>query len=124
MPYEPGHALGRYEIRSLAATGGMGEVYRGFDPVLEREVAIKVIKSGEVAAGRLTRFQSEIRAIAGIAHANVLTIHDCGVGSEGPYLVTELLQGEPLSDRVASGPLDASAFLSIAVQILKGLEAA
>src|ERR1700676_367673 len=82
--WTPGSQLGSYQILNLLGTGGMGQVYRAFDPRLRREVAIKV------AAERFSeRFDREVRAVAALNHPNICTLHDVGAN----YLVMELIDG-------------------------------
>mgnify|MGYP000203423394 FL=1 len=89
---------GRYVLRSLLAVGGMGEVWRGLDTDLDREVAVKVLK--ESAAENetfLKRFRNEAKNAAGLLHANIAQVFDFGDHDGTPYLVMELVEGEPLS---------------------------
>ncbi|HYX95466.1 MAG TPA: serine/threonine-protein kinase, partial [Geodermatophilus sp.] len=123
----------RYELRSLIATGGMGEVWRGQDRVLGREVAVKVLKSqftGDPVF--LTRFRTEGRLSAGLSHPNIAVLHDYGEGepvSPGGdrlvYLVMELVDGEPLSAVLArEGRLTPERTLDLLGQVAAGLAAA
>jgi serine/threonine protein kinase/TolB-like protein/Flp pilus assembly protein TadD len=136
-----GTRLGPYELDRLIAAGGMGQVYRALDTRLGREVAVKVLPQ-DVAADpeRLHRFQLEARAVAALNHSNIVAIYDVGVsqavpsttsdvtGSEGSrpvhYLVTELLQGQTLRERIANGRLPLCDGLDIALQIAAALAAA
>src|SRR5262245_15389912 len=110
----PGSRLGPYEILGLLGAGGMGQVYRAFDPRLHREIAIKI------AAERFSeRFDREVRAIATLNHPNICTIHDVGPN----YLVTELVDGETLREWFKRGlPIEQN--LEIARQVLEALRAA
>src|SRR5262245_20695480 len=110
----PGSRLGPYEILGLLGAGGMGQVYRAFDPRLHREIAIKI------AAERFSeRFDREVRAIAMLNHPNICTIHDVGPN----YLVTELVDGETLRDWFKRAlPIERN--LEIARQVLEALRAA
>jgi serine/threonine protein kinase len=121
-----GTHLGPYEIRAPIAAGGMGEVYRSFDTRLAREVAVKVLPRHSLdSPDAMTRFQREARAIAALNHPNILAIHD--VGSEGDvhFAVTELLEGETLGTRLATGgPLVPSKAVEYAAEIAHGLAAA
>ena len=103
----------------------MGVVYKGRDPRLGREVAIKVLAPSFAAdQDRLRRFEQEARAAGSLNHPNVLTVFDLGTHESGPYLVTELLQGETLRSRLARGPLPPPKALEIAAEIAQGLAAA
>jgi serine/threonine protein kinase len=103
----------------------MGEVYRGRDPRLGRDVAIKVLPSNASSdPGRLHRFEQEARAAAALNHPNILAVYDVGVHDGAPYIVSELLEGETLRVKVATGPLPVRTALEYAVQIAHGLAAA
>src|SRR5881296_1651341 len=91
--------LGRYEIRSQIGEGGMGEVYRAFDPKINREVAIKVLPAAfSTDKDRLSRFEQEAQAAGALNHPNVLAIYDVDTHDGAPYVVSELLAGEVLRD--------------------------
>ena len=125
MPLAPGTHLGAYEIRSLIGAGGMGEVYRASDPRLKREVAIKVLpRAFSQDADRMRRFELEAQAAGRLNHPNVLAIYDVGVPEGSPYLVSELLEGESLRDRLRSGKLPPQRALDYARQFAAGLGAA
>jgi serine/threonine protein kinase/Tol biopolymer transport system component len=107
MSLAPGVRLGPYEIRSPLGAGGMGEVYRAHDARLGRDVAIKVLPAGFSAdPGRLQRFEQEARAAAALNHPNILAVYDIGQhpstgsGQAAPYIVSELLEGETLRERL------------------------
>ncbi len=121
----PGTRLGPYEVVAQIGAGGMGEVYKARDTRLGREVAIKVLP-GEFAADpdRLRRFEQEARAVAALSHPNILDVHDVGTHEGSPYLVTELLEGETLRDRLHSGGLPVRKAVDTAIHIAQGLAAA
>ncbi len=106
MPLAEGTWLGPYQIVQPLGSGGMGEVYRAHDARLVRDVAIKVLPSdlsGDPI--RRQRFEREARAIAALNHPHICILHDIGDHAGVEYLVMELLDGEPLADRLARGPL-------------------
>ena len=106
MTPAPGTRIGPYEILAQVGAGGMGEVYRARDTRLEREVAIKVLPAAlSRDADRLRRFEQEARATSALNHPNILVIHDIGSHDGSPYIVSELLQGETLRERLREGPL-------------------
>jgi formylglycine-generating enzyme required for sulfatase activity/dienelactone hydrolase len=135
-------------VVELIGSGGMGEVYRARDPRLGRDVAIKVLPAEYAAdSERLRRFEQEARAVAALSHPNILAIFDVGsapvssraegqvssrAGGEGSavsgesvhYLVTELLEGESLRERLRSGPLPVRKAVELGVGIANGLAAA
>jgi eukaryotic-like serine/threonine-protein kinase len=103
----------------------MGEVYRARDPRLGREVAVKVLPPAFLRdPERLCRFEQEARAASALNQPNILTIHDVGEAEQGPYVVSELLEGETLRAILADGKLPARRTLDYAVQIARGLAAA
>ena len=120
----PGTRLGPYEILAPLGAGGMGEVYRARDPRLQREVAIKVLPA-ETAADpeMLARLANEARAVAALAHPNILSVFDVGADRGVSYVVTELLDGATLRDRLSSGALPVPVATDFARQILAGLAA-
>lgn len=125
MPLASGTKLGPYEIESQLGAGGMGEVYRARDPRLRRDVAIKVLPETLVRdTDRLSRFETEAQVIAALNHPNILAIFDIGEFGSAPYIVSELLQGETLRDRLGTGPLPVRKVLDYAQQIACGLAAA
>jgi len=120
-----GSKLGPYEILAPLGAGGMGEVYRARDPRLDREVAIKVL-SEEVATDpdRLHRFEKEAKAAGALDHPNILIVHDVGTHEGFPYVVTELLKGETLRERMAESRLSVDKAVEYGVQIARGLATA
>jgi eukaryotic-like serine/threonine-protein kinase len=126
MPLSAGDRLGPYEILAPLGAGGMGEVYRARDTRLGREVAVKILRLELVdSPDRRRRFELEARAASGLNHPNIITVHDIGDdGAGAPYIVSEVLQGEPLSGVLKRGPLSVRRLLDISVQITDGLAAA
>jgi eukaryotic-like serine/threonine-protein kinase len=125
MALTSGIKLGPYEIVAPLGAGGMGEVYRARDPRLGRDVAIKVLP-GSFAADteRLRRFEQEAHAVAALNYPNILAIYDVGEANGAPYVVSEILEGETLRDRLRSGPLSSRKVLDYGLQIARGLAAA
>ena len=120
-----GETLSHYEIVEKIGAGGMGEVYRARDPRLGREVAIKVLPSSlSQNVDRLARFEKEARTTGTLNHPNVLAIYDVGSDGGVPFLVTELLTGETLRERIDGGSLTRRKALEFAAQIADGLAAA
>ncbi len=103
----------------------MGEVYRARDSRLRREVAIKVLPAAlSLDADRMRRFEQEALATAALNHPNILAVFDIGTSEGSPYVVSELLEGETLRERLRSGPVPARKALDYAMQIAHGLAAA
>jgi eukaryotic-like serine/threonine-protein kinase len=148
MALAPGTKLGPYEIQSLLGAGGMGEVYRARDTRLQRDVAIKILPNSLANdQDRLRRFEQEARAVAALNHPNLLTVFDVGsaplaqtadgtnapdaaaavaghVAADSPFIVSELLEGATLRERLADGQLRERKALEYAIQIARGLAAA
>lgn len=120
-----GQQIGHYRVLEKIGAGAMGEVFRARDERLGRDVAIKLIRPASSSnPDHLRRFEQEARAAAALNHPNILSIYD--VGSEGttPYIVSELLEGKTLRQKLAAGPLPVKDALVYSVQIAQGLTAA
>ena len=130
MSLPAGTRLGPYEIVAPLGAGGMGDVYRGRDTRLERNVAIKVLGAHLATDPQFRlRFEREARAISSLEHPNICTLFDVGEQGNISYLVMPLLDGETLADRL-SGPdghdraLPVREALRIAIEIASAIEAA
>jgi serine/threonine protein kinase len=120
-----GSKLGPYDIQSTIGAGGMGEVYSARDARLNRDVAIKILPASfSNDPDRLQRFAQEARAAAALSHPNILSIYDIGDEHGAPYVVSELLEGETLRDRLRNGPIPSRKAIEYARQIASGLAAA
>jgi Tol biopolymer transport system component len=125
MALTSGTKLGPYEIQSSIGAGGMGEVYRARDTRLAREVAIKVLPEAFARdADRLQRFEHEARVLSTVNHPNILAIHDVGAQGDLHYLVSELLEGQTLREKMNAGPLSQRRVTEYAVEMARGLAAA
>ena len=125
MPIPAGTKLDSFEIISPVGAGGMGEVYRARDSVLKRDVAIKVLPEyWSRDPDRLRRFEVEAQAAATLNHPNVISIFHVGRYEGSPYIVTELLQGETLRERLRHGAMPLREVLDIGGSIAQGLAAA
>jgi serine/threonine protein kinase/Tol biopolymer transport system component len=125
MPLVAGSRLDSYEIITPLGAGGMGEVYRARDAALKRDVAIKVLPEyWSRDPERLRRFEQEAQATAALNHPNIVSIFHVGQYEGSPYIVTELLQGESLRDRLRKGPLRLREVLDHGVELARGLAAA
>jgi serine/threonine protein kinase len=123
---------GRYQLVQRIGVGGMSEVWRGHDEVLDRAVAVKIMAPaaegtfGQVSEVDLVR--TEARSAARLAHPNVAGVHDFGTagapGHEVPYIVMELVEGQTLSDHLAAGPLDWRIAVRICAEVAAALAAA
>jgi serine/threonine protein kinase len=120
-----GSRLGPYEIVAPIGAGGMGEVYRARDSRLGREVAVKVLPASfSTDPDRMRRFELEARAAGILNHPNITAVYDVGTIDGSPYVVTELLEGETLRNRLAGGALAPRRAIDYALQIAHGLAAA
>ncbi len=125
MALASGTKLGPYEILAPLGAGGMGEVYRARDTRLERVIAIKVLpESVATDAERLRRFEQEAKTVAALNHPNIVSVHDIGEASGIRYIVTELLEGQTLREKLRNGPLSSRRAIEYGLQIAQGLAAA
>src|SRR5205809_3780231 len=93
---EPPKQIGRYEILNLLGSGGMGEVYRAYDPVLKRNVALKLIRWQ--APELIERFEREAQAQARVEHDNVCRVYEVGVADNRQYIAMQLIEGKTLNE--------------------------
>jgi serine/threonine protein kinase len=125
MSLAAGSRLDSYEIIALLGAGGMGEVYRAHDLALKREVAIKVLPAYCAREPeRVRRFEREAQSAAALSHPNIVSIFHIGKHEGTPYIVTELLQGVTLRDRLVRGPVRLREVLDFGQQIAHGMAAA
>ncbi|MFS8085776.1 MAG: protein kinase domain-containing protein, partial [Acidobacteriota bacterium] len=121
----PNTTIAQYTIVSKIGEGGMGEVWRARDPKLGRDVAIKVLPASlSENEDRLRRFEQEAQAAGALNHPNILVIYHIGTHEDAPYIVSELLEGETLRDRMAGAALPQRKAIDYALQIARGLAAA
>ncbi|HUF49126.1 MAG TPA: serine/threonine-protein kinase [Vicinamibacterales bacterium] len=115
--------IGRYEILDLIGRGGMGVLYRGHDPSLERDVAVKMMHLDFTRDhSARERFQREARAVARLAHKNIVTIHELGEIDGAPFIVMELLGGKDLDEMLKSqAPMSLGQKLDIVAQLCEAL---
>jgi len=121
----PGVRLGPYEISAQIGVGGMGEVYRARDTVLNRDVAIKMLPAPLAAdPDRIARLRREAQLLASLNHPNIAHVYGLQQTDETQALVMELVDGPTLADRIAEGPISVNDTRSIAKQIADALEVA
>ena len=123
MKLAPKTKIGRYEIRALLGTGGMGEVYSAYDTQLERAVALKLLKQSE-DRDKLRRFRQEAKAVSALNHPNILTVYDFGQYENFHFIVSELIEGKTLRERINEGSLQTDEILDMGVQTANALAAA
>jgi len=120
-----GTQLGPYIIASTLGSGGMGEVYRARDPRLDRDVAIKILPQHLAADSvALQRFEREAKALAALSHPNILTVYDIGNEQGTFFVVTELLEGATLREKIGRSGLSLHETIEIFLQASEGLTAA
>jgi serine/threonine protein kinase/tetratricopeptide (TPR) repeat protein len=116
--------IGQYEILALLGAGGMGEVYRARDTILRRDVAIKILPpTFAMDPDRMRRLEKEARAASALNHPNIITIH--GIGKEGGicYIVTEMISGQTLRERLARARMKPQEAIDVAIQVSEALAA-
>jgi TolB-like protein/predicted Ser/Thr protein kinase len=116
-----GRSVSHYRIVEKLGEGGMGEVYRAHDQRLDRPVAVKVLRELGEGEEQRERFWREARAAARTSHPHVCQIYEVGEDQGRPFLVMELLQGEPLDARLLRGPLSPGEALRVMEQTLSAL---
>jgi serine/threonine protein kinase len=110
----------RYRLDERIGTGGMADVFRATDELLNREVAVKVLREVSDPSAR-SRFVDEARTLAGLNHPNLVILLDAGILGERPYLVLTLADDDTLAARIAQGPLPSGEVGLIGAQIAQGL---
>ncbi len=120
-----GASVSRYIILSLLGEGGLGRVYLAYDPELDRKVAIKLMRDGAGASEEVTaRLLREGRAMARLAHPNVVVVHDIGMSALGPFIAMEVVEGGTLRQWLAAAPRTWQQIRDMFVAAGRGLEAA
>jgi eukaryotic-like serine/threonine-protein kinase len=115
----------RYELGPVLGEGGMARVHRGYDRQLRRPVAVKVLAPPyDRDRAFVERFRREARSAAGLSHPNVVSVFDNGSYHGTHFIVTELVEGETLADRLRGGPMPPEEAAAVAVDVCRALEAA
>lgn len=118
--------IGKYDILSTLGSGAMGVVYKGYDPDIDRAVALKMLHEhllSDDQGGMLERFRQEVKAAARCSHANIVTVFDFGVHNNSPYMVMEFVDGVDLRSLLKQGPpLGYEQSLDIILQVLDALD--
>ncbi len=120
-----GAVLGPYVVADLIGAGGMGEVYKAFDPRLGRHVAIKVLHFVAKDSAELRqRFEREIRVVSALAHRNICTVFDTGMHDGHSFVVMEHVEGPTIEQVLASGPLPVVTIVDVGIQVAEALKEA
>ncbi len=118
-----GRVVGAYELLALLGQGGMGAVYRARHRAVGVERALKVLSRGGADAARLSRFEREARNLARVQHPGVVRVHEAGQEGGVPYLVMELVPGEPLDRLLERGRLPLPRALALGAELAGGVAA-
>lgn len=126
MAIATGTTLGHYRIQSLLGTGGLGGVYLAEDTSTGRSVAIKVMEPIGVGTeeGQVRRFMREVRAVSGLNHPNIVSVFEVGSVGQTYFIVTELIVGQTLRQRMTSSRMMLDEWLDVAIQLARALAAA
>ncbi|MEN1678807.1 MAG: protein kinase [Planctomycetota bacterium] len=119
QPYEPGQRIAQFELRQRIAAGGFGAVWRAWDDRLSREVAVKLPRRVDLEPREVKYFLAESRSAAQLKHPNIVPVFESGVSGDTPYIVSELVDGKPLSEINFRG--DWNAIASTAAQLAEAL---
>jgi eukaryotic-like serine/threonine-protein kinase len=113
---------GRYELEKLVGSGGMSNVFRAHDRLLERTVALKILHEQYTRdADYVERFRREARAVAQLTHPNIVTVIDRGEQEGRQFIVFEFVEGQNLKELSAQGPLDPREAIRLALQVARAL---
>ena len=115
---------GRYLLVRELGRGGMGQVFLARDAVLQREVAVKIVSDAAADTEGLKRFEQEARSAGALSHPNVVTVFDIGWEGRRPFIVSELLHGITLRERMERGPIPQGEIVQLIGQLAQGLAAA
>lgn len=113
----------RFQVKSILGEGGMGIVYLAHDPVLNKDVAIKVLREN-MPPSTIVRFQQEAKAVGKLKHSNIIEVYDFGISEDSPYLVMELLSGQSLAEFMKSpawSQIKLTELIEILLQVARGL---
>ena len=112
---------GRYRLGRVLGRGGMADVYHAMDELLEREVAVKVLRARTATRRDRARFETEAKVVARFDHPHLVTLLDAGIDEDTPYLVMDLVEGPSLAAACADGPLAAAQVAAVGAALCEAL---
>jgi len=121
----PGHThktLGRFQLVNEVGKGAFGSVWRGNDPQLDRAVAIKIPRKGQLTKTESEQFFREARAVAQLKHPNIVPVHEIGKDGETIYIVSDFVQGFSLADRLSAGPMPMRESAQLCIKVCNALQ--
>jgi eukaryotic-like serine/threonine-protein kinase len=119
---EMGTSLGRFRIRCLLGEGEHAAVYRAYDPILERDVALKVPRPGVLKTAKaIARFLGEAKALARLRHPRIVPVYDAGCAGERPYIAMALIEGHSLAEELANRPITCQRAVQIVAELAEAL---
>ena len=117
----PTKTMGRFELINEVGKGAFGSVWRGKDPKLDRTVAVKIPRKGQLSVKESEQFFREARAAAQLKHPNIVPVHEIGKDGETIYIVSDFVKGVSLADRLDDGPMDERTSAELCIKIAKAL---
>ena len=114
--------VGRFQLRELLGNGGFGQVYLAFDPRLDRDVALKLLRQANPGERVMQRFFREARAAGRLEHPNIVAVHDAGRDDEQCWIAYEYIKGPVLSKAREQGRIDLTAAVRIARDLSDALD--
>jgi serine/threonine protein kinase len=126
LTWAAGVSVGRFQLRRLVGRGGQADVWLAFDPLLEREVAVKLLhKDASADDARVAQWLQEARSVSRLTHPNIIPVFEADVHEGQPYLVFEFVPGQTLADWVrARGAIPVHEAVGLAIEIFDALAAA
>ena len=120
---KPRTLAGRYSLEKLIGSGGYAQVWRAYDLQLQRHVAVKVPKPNRtLTAVQIEEVLTEARQIAGLRHVNIITVHDVVKEGAGYFIITDLIDGETLADRLRRGPVPPAEAAKLLAEVARVIE--
>ena len=127
-PFAPPAAVGRFALRRMLGQGAQATVWLGYDPRLDREVAVKLMRPGAASASgdAVTQWLHEARSVSRLNHPNIVPVFEADVHDEQPYLVFEYVDGRTLAEtlRARTSPPGAREAVTLMIGVLEALQAA